>query len=102
MQKELNLKEKEKRWIEALRRKEECRTDEEFDYEVLSETLYEDEEYIFFKECNKFLGRLYKSSFAKLNTNTQTYFGYIAFLVLNSILDKRNLVTLVDTFILHN
>ncbi len=51
MQKELSLEEKEKRWIEAQRRKEECRTDEEFDYEVLSETLYEDEEYIFFKEC---------------------------------------------------
>ena len=47
MQEEL----KREKWINAIRRKEECRTDEEFDFEVLSEVLFEDDEYIFFKEC---------------------------------------------------
>ena len=51
MEKELTLQEKEERWISALKRKEECRTMEEWDFEVMSEVLYEDDEFIFRKEC---------------------------------------------------
>ncbi|MBO5135619.1 MAG: hypothetical protein J6C15_10785 [Bacteroidaceae bacterium] len=51
MEKELTLQEKEERWISALKRKEECRTMEEWDFEVMSEVLYEDDEFIFWKEC---------------------------------------------------
>lgn len=44
-EKELNIEEKEARWIAAIKRKTELRTAEEFDFEMFYQTLYKDDHF---------------------------------------------------------
>ena len=52
----LTLAEKRQRWIDALRRKLEMRTLEEWDYETMSETIYKDDVLEFYRECQATYG----------------------------------------------
>ena len=47
----LTLAEKKQRWINALLRKLEMRTLEEWDFETMSETIYKDDVLEFYREC---------------------------------------------------
>ena len=50
MQEELTIKEKEERWMKAIRRKEDTQSEEEHDFEMFAQVLYEDEHIEFCKE----------------------------------------------------
>lgn len=83
MEKELTLQEKEERWISALKRKEKCRTMEEWDFEVMSEVLYEDDEFIFWKEC---IGTY---TFKKKKTEKVWLPNWIYFLKVKKLKDRK-------------
>lgn len=52
----LTLAEKKQRWINALLRKLEMRTLEEWDFETMSETIYKDDVLEFYRECQATYG----------------------------------------------
>lgn len=52
----LTLTEKKQRWIDALHRKLEMRTLEEWDFETMSETIYKDDVLEFYRECQETYG----------------------------------------------
>ena len=52
----LSIEESKKRWIDALHRKLEMRTLEEWDYETMSETIYKDDVLEFYRECQATYG----------------------------------------------
>ena len=52
----LSIEESKKRWIDALHRKLEMRTLEEWDYETMSETIYKDDVLEFYRECQGIYG----------------------------------------------
>ena len=51
-----NIEELKQKWIDALHRKLEMRTLEEWDYETMSETIYKDDVLEFYRECQETYG----------------------------------------------
>lgn len=52
----MTLAEKRQRWIDALHRKLEMRTLEEWDFETMSETIFKDDVLEFYRECQETYG----------------------------------------------
>lgn len=52
----MNITEKKVAWINALHRKLEMRTQEEWDFETMSETIYKDDILEFYRECQETYG----------------------------------------------
>lgn len=80
------VKERENLWINSLRRKEELRTMEESDYELMSETLYEDDRYEFYKEC----GNTYTFYDKVTNDGMSSGLDYFLEASMSEILEKSN------------
>ena len=80
------IEELEKLRINALRRKEELRTMEESDYELMSETLYEDDRYEFYKEC----GNTYTFYDKVTSDGMSSSLDYFLEATMSEILEKSN------------
>ena len=51
--KDLKIEKRKMEWIDALHRKLEMRTQEEWDFETMSETIYKDDVLEFYRECQE-------------------------------------------------